>query len=71
MYKLQIVNHETDHILVAADVPMRFEVSLIPSNDGDRVILHGYTGAETDPEQEPDLVYDGTLSELMKDRVVA
>jgi hypothetical protein len=69
MYKLRVIDPKTDHILVASTVPMRFEISLIPGDNGDRVILHGYTGYATDPEQEPDLAYDGTIADEMKDQV--
>lgn len=66
MQRLEIIDHNTDHIIVSTDEPARFEISLTP---GGRIILHGYVGAESDTEQDPGIVYDGDHAEKMIDTI--
>ena len=70
MLKLDIFDHTEDHVLFSANEPVRIEISLLPTPEGDRILVHAYSGDEIDPDQEPDLVYDGSMSEDMKDCVV-
>jgi hypothetical protein len=62
MQTLKIVDRSNDHIIVSTDGPARFEIGLV---DG-RLMLHGYEGSETDLEQDPTVVYDGTNADLME-----
>lgn len=65
--QLRIVDNETDHFVVYADEPCRIEVSLLPTNEGPRVIMHSYKGLFLDLHQEPSLTYDGSEHADMKD----
>lgn len=61
----------SDHFVVATDGPARFEVSLLPLPQGGfGIIMHGYHGKDTDPEQEPDVVYDGSIRDEVRTQVV-
>jgi len=64
--KLRIINHNNDHILVSADEPFRFEISLIGRGNDTRLIVYGYQGTETDMDQEPVIIYDGTEHDHME-----
>jgi hypothetical protein len=62
--KLEVIDEDTQHFIMRFNEPSRIEVSLISNlePDGpDRIIAHAYNGTETDMEQEPDLVFDGTI----------
>lgn len=61
MFKLQVIDPDTDHFLIWADEPVRIEISRIPMTDGfdDTIIAHVYKGLAIDLEQGPLLVYDG------------
>lgn len=68
MIRLRILDHTTDHILVATDEPARFEISLISDGYGHgRVLVHGYNGTEPDLDQDPDITYDGMEAAEMRD----
>lgn len=60
MQRLEVINQAIDHIVLSTDEPARFEVSLIEG----RILIHGYDGIETDLEQEPTVVYDGTVQSI-------
>jgi hypothetical protein len=53
----EVVNNDDQHFIMRFDRPARIEVSVV---DG-KVIAHAYSGYDTDIEQEPDLVYDGSI----------
>ena len=57
MIALAVIDADTDHFIVAADQPMRIEVSLVSG----RIVAHVYKGAEVDPEQDPSFAYDGHI----------
>lgn len=53
MLKLEIIDENKQHFCVTSDEPVRIEVSVVNGN----VLCYGYRGAETDTEQEPDVLY--------------
>ena len=59
MIKLEVINDDEQHFMIAANEPVRIEVSVV---DG-AVIAHIYPGFEVDTEQRPVGMYDGTLIE--------
>lgn len=63
----QIINNDEQHFIMRFDEPARIEVSVVNG----QVIAHAYRGYDTDMEQEPDLVYDGTIAEEMSDQIVS
>lgn len=67
MLKLRIADSDQDHFVVYADEPLRVEVSLLPTPEGLRVIMHAYTGLNLDLNQEPTLTYDGSEHADMQD----
>ena len=59
---LEILDAETDNVLVTFNGPGRVEVALIPEprTGKERVMVYVYDSTEVDLEQIPALVYDGT-----------
>lgn len=55
---IETIDASNDHIVVFCSEPSRIELSTV---DGS-VILHAYRGTEVDQEQDPDAVYDGTVT---------
>jgi hypothetical protein len=55
MLKLEITKSEG--FVVRADESMRLDVQLVRG----RMVMFAYRGYEDDSDQEPDLVYDGTI----------
>lgn len=56
--RIETINTDSDHIVIFCDEPSRIELSTV---DGS-VIVHAYRGTEVDQEQEPDAIYDGTVT---------
>jgi hypothetical protein len=48
--KTQVIDAAAQHLIVSADEPARFEISI--SKDG-RLTVHGYRGTEIDTDQSP------------------
>lgn len=46
-----------EHFTFKSDVPCRIEVSVVEG----KLVAFAYSGSTTDAEQEPSLVYDGTI----------
>lgn len=59
--EIEVVNSETDHIIIRTSEPARIEVSRLADERGS-LIVHAYRGWGTDPDQEPDAVYDGSIT---------
>jgi len=65
MLKMQLIDTDSDHIMISADEPVRVEISHIGNGV---MMVHAYQGIEIDQDQEPDLVYDGSVSNQMQDQ---
>jgi hypothetical protein len=55
MIAFNLVNDDSDHLIIRTDEPSRFEIIL--TNEG-QLIIFGYKGKEDNKDQEPDICYD-------------
>ena len=57
MLNLKIIDNIENHILIKTNEPCKIEICKIENS----ILIYAYKGLKVNPNQEPDIVFDGSI----------